>query len=109
MSSNPTILPKLSTVLSEDKIHTCTCGSHAFFSWGIKLMNTESPGLPLPRLHNMARDNEVMICAKCHKPVVMLGGDMYDASEYISSDQVKEIIMFGQSREHKAPLRAMDP
>lgn len=102
------VLPLLSSILEPEKVYQCGCGSHAFFSWGIKLVNKESFG-NLPRLQDTSHDSEVMICAKCHKPVVMMAGDMYDASEYISEAEVHEIIQYGQSREHVAPLRAMDP
>lgn len=101
------ILPKLSTVVDPENVFTHTCGSSAFFAWGIKIMVRESIGKH-PRLQNMANYDEVIVCAKCLGPVVILGSVMYDASEYVSKEQVNDILMYGQAREHKTPLKVMD-
>lgn len=106
-SETPTvILPKLSTVL--DMAHRCTCGSTAFFDWGVKILVRESSGKHA-RFQEYAGNVNVEICAQCNKPVVILAGEMYDASEFISADQVNDLLKYGATREHVTPLRAMDP
>lgn len=101
------ILPKLSTVIASQDILQHPCGSSAFFAWGIKLMVRESIGKH-PRLQGIENYDEVIVCAKCLGPAVVLGGIMYDASEFISKDQIDDILMYGQSRKQATPLRAMD-
>ena len=101
------ILPMLSTVFEEDKVFKHSCGSHAFFAWGIKIITKESIGKH-SRLQDMPGDSEVMVCSNCLGPVVIMGGVMYDASEYISKEEIDDILMYGQARQHATPLKAMD-
>lgn len=101
-------LPLLSTVIPEEKILRCSCGSAAFFDWGVKLLSTISFGQS-PRYQDFAQNANVNICAECNRPAIQLDGDLYDASEYVSAEQVRSIIAEAQARQHTVPAKVMDP
>lgn len=102
------ILQKLSTILDPEKVRSCSCGSYAFFAWGVKMITTEDYGVA-PRNRGFTATDELVICANCHLPVSLVGGEMYDASEYVTAEDVARIIEYSQAREQRVPVRAMDP
>lgn len=102
------ILTKLSTILDKDQVQSCSCGSYAFFAWGVKMITTENYGAA-PRNRNFTATDELVICANCHLPVSMVGGEMYDASEFVTKEDVERIIEYSQARHQRVPVRAMDP
>jgi hypothetical protein len=101
-------MDKLSTVLPPDQIIQCDCGCKAFFDWGIKIGSVNDFG-PSPRNKEWASTDNVQICVSCLKPSVVYQGTIYDASEYISAEQVQDLIEKGQARHHAMPPRRMDP
>lgn len=102
------ILAKLSTIISPEKVKSCACGSYAFFAWGVKMVTTEDYG-SAPRNRNYTATDELVICSNCHLPISIVGGEMYDASEYVTKEDVRRIIEYSQAREQRVPVRAMDP
>ena len=79
----------------------------AFFDWGVMVLHKED--YPTPRHKDYGTYEHVKICAGCNLAVVIMGGDMYDASEFVSKEAVEKILKLGQSREHAVPINAMDP
>lgn len=83
----------LSEIFPDDKIKRCSCGSAAFFDCGIEMVNS-SVQYPGDRFNDSASRDHVKVCVDCKRAVVMYGGDMYDASEYISTDQIASYVNF---------------
>jgi hypothetical protein len=102
------ILPALSSVLPDEKILRCACGSSAWFDWGIQIVTKTTSG-PSPRFADYAGQGNVKICANCHRAAVIWDGDLYDASEYVSSEEIDSIIEKAQMRQHTVPAKVMDP
>ena len=100
-------LPMLSEVLAKEKVHQCVCGSFAFFAWGVKLLFRGDYGLG--RSRDWGTWEELVICAGCHRPVVVNGGDMYDATEFVTPEEVERLILYGAARQHRVPVSVMDP
>jgi hypothetical protein len=106
------VLPSLAEIFVESKIEPkrCSCGSFAFFDWGVKLLSMIAGNYGgSKRSADWEQSENVLICASCQKPVVQHDGKLYDASEFISAAEVKQLIEYGAARRHKTPLRAMDP
>lgn len=102
-------MPSLAEVLAVDRAVACPeCGGFVFFDWGLKLLHQEAAGIG-PRVRDWATNGNVHICATCHHPVVWMGGDYYDAIEFIPKDTIDTLIREGQARHHQVPVRAMDP
>jgi hypothetical protein len=79
----------------------------AFFDWGVAILYTED--YPMPRHKDWGTYENVKICAECNCAVVVMGGDLYDASEFVPKETVEKILKLGQSREHGVPVPVMDP
>jgi hypothetical protein len=101
-------MKSLKDLYPPDNIIRCDCGSHAFFDWGIEIIATSNFG-KAPRNQDWNHTDNVKICASCLKPVVVDNGDVYDASDYVTEKQVKEILKRGQVREQTVSVKAMDP
>lgn len=82
-------MKQLSELWKDEKIARCSCGSAAFFDCGVEILDTAT-GYTSPRYADYADRNHVKICVDCRKAVVIHGGDLYDASEYIGADQIEK-------------------
>lgn len=91
-----------------DNVIRCDCGSAAFFDWGVQIIPTANYGKS-PRGQDYSSGANVKICAACLKPAIIVDGDVYDASAYVTAQQVKDIIRRGQTKEHLVPAKTMDP
>jgi hypothetical protein len=91
-----------------DDLIRCDCGSCCFFDWGVKVIVAGNYGKS-PRCQDYTTTDNVQICAGCLKPVMVKDGDIYDASDYVSANQVRDILKRGQTKEHVVPERVMDP
>lgn len=102
-------LPLLSTVVTPEKAVACPeCGGFVFFDWGLKVLHRNTQGAG-PRVKDWTDWNSVQVCAGCHHPIVAVGGDFYDAIEFIPKGTIETLIREGQARHHQVPVRAMDP
>jgi hypothetical protein len=102
-------LPMLSEVVPLEKAVACPeCGGFTFFDWGLKVLHRNSVGAG-PRVKDWSDYNHVHVCANCHHPIVVVGGDFYDAIEFIPTETIEALIREGQARHHQVPVRAMDP
>lgn len=110
MSESPSEKMKpLSDVVAVDKAIRCPeCGGFCFFDWGLKVLHRASYG-PAPRMKDFADHENIQICAKCLLPIAKVGGDYYDASEFITREDVETILARGQARDHRTPVPVMDP
>jgi hypothetical protein len=92
---------KFSEVFPPDQMIQCDCKSWSFFDWGIQVCTQNDFG---PSKRNKDMSN-VKICTNCLKPVVVYDGTAYDATEYVSKDQVESLLQRGQAREHLTPVK----
>lgn len=99
---------ELSEIFKDEEIVRCNCGSAAFFDWGITLLGTVREGAErTERYKGMALDEKVRVCMSCQKPVVLYGGDLFDASEFIDKKQIAELI--SREKASHVPGHTMDP
>lgn len=111
-------LPKLSEIMPEDQVVQCDCQCASFFDWGIQVVNKTDLGQS-PRNKDYALMSNVKICVNCLKPIVIFDGTPYDASEYVTPEQIEALIQSGKGevsdeakpkpRTHAVPVSAMDP
>jgi hypothetical protein len=83
----------LSEIYKDEAIKRCSCGSAAFFDCGIEMINSAAPYLSA-RYKDFADRDHVKICVECKKAIILFGGELYDASEYISADQIASYVSF---------------
>lgn len=101
-------MEKFSEVFPPDQMIQCDCKSWAFFDWGIQVCTQNDFG-PSKRNKDWTGMSNVKICTNCLKPVVVYDGTAYDATEYVSKEQVQSLLQRGQAREHLTPVKIMDP
>jgi hypothetical protein len=101
-------LKDLSEIFADEDIKRCSCGSAAFFDWGIIIMES-SVKYPEARFKDFTGSDHVKICVGCQKPVLLHGGDLYDASEYVDKAEIGRLIEWSQTRKSLVPAKIMDP
>ena len=102
-------LAPLTDVLGRGDVIACSCGSTAFFDWCVQIVARRDYGRAAPRARDFVQSDNVRICVNCHLPIVVLDGTAYDASMFVSCEQIGALIELGRARRHATPVRAMDP
>ena len=100
--ADPTPLKQVSEIYKDDTIKRCTCGSAAFFDCGIELINTAYPAIAA-RYKDFADRDHVKVCVDCKRPVIIYAGEMYDISEYISTQQIENYMKWRSQRTDAHP------
>jgi hypothetical protein len=101
-------LKPLTDLFKPEDVITCECGSTAFFDWCVQVIAKKNYG-PSPRSQGWTQSENARVCINCHKPIVVYDGTAYDASMYVSSEQIAALIRLGQARQTAVPVRGMDP
>jgi hypothetical protein len=101
-------MKQISEIIKDEEIKRCSCGSAAFFDWGLQLLNSAEQYLG-PRYNGYTGSDGIRVCANCRKPVLLKGGDLYDCSEYISPEQIHRLISWSQDKPVSVPTHGMDP
>ncbi len=96
-------MKKLSEIHAPDDVVACECSCQSFFDWGIQIAYTSDFGRS-PRAKEFATHSNVKVCMSCHTPIVIYDGDIYDASEYVSAEQIQALI-----ERSEVPVPVMDP
>jgi hypothetical protein len=100
-------LKPLTDLFKPEDVIRCSCGSTAFFDWCVQIIARRN--FPGSRGANYAGSDNARICVNCHRPIVVYDGEAYDASMFVTSEQIAALIKYGQARQHVVPPRAMDP
>lgn len=98
-------LKSLEEIFDKDKLVRCpNCQSATFLDWGMQILETAAQ-IPGKRFEGIAQPVGVKICTDCQLPVVHYGGDLYDASDFVTAKAIQQLIQH-ETTTTKTPVKA---